>query len=146
MKKIFILTLTVIATAIFFTSCKKEKTDEITNITLNVTVNAGETYKLDLSKYGDADDAAKITKQATNFAASEIVKNATIGEYNFMKAGNPKVGGNGNETVVLKVSEGIGGGNGIATGGCIPNSNSGEHYGNKHNGDETNITINFTVL
>lgn len=146
MKKNLLLMLAFIATAILFTSCKKEKTDEISNITLNVTVNAGETYKLDLSKYGDADDAAIITTQATNFATSEILKNATIGEYNFSKAGSPKTGGNGNERVVLKISEGIRGGNGITVGGCIPNSNSGDNHDKKHHGDETNITIEFTIL
>jgi hypothetical protein len=146
MKKIFIYSLAILSTIILFTSCKKEKTDEITNITLDVSINAGETYKLDLGKYGDADDVAIITTQATNFSTSEIAKVGVVGEYNFMKAGNPKTGGNGNEIVVLKVSEGIRGANGIPAGGCIPNSNDGEHHVKKHHVEETNITINIKVL
>jgi hypothetical protein len=136
MKKILHFTLTLLSLTILFTSCKKEHTDEIKNITLNVTVNAGDTYKLDLNQYGDADDFATITKQATTFATSEITKVGVIREYNFMKAGSPKVGGNGNETVV----------NGIAAGGCIQNGNTREHHDKKGHVEETNITINISVL
>ncbi len=139
MKKILALSVAVLASIVLFTSCKKEKTDEITNVTLDVTINAGETYKLDLSKYGDADDVASITKQAENFATSEIAKVGVIGEYNFMKAGSPKVGGNGNETVVLKVEEG-------QRGGANTSSNGSNHHGKNHHIEETNITINFTIL
>jgi hypothetical protein len=147
MKKILIFAVAVFSSAILFTSCKKEKTDEITNVTLDVSINAGETYKLDLSQYGDADDFATITTQATTFTTSEIAKVGTIGEYNFMKAGNPKVGGNGSETVVLKVEEGVG--NGRCSGDSLnvhPHPQSGDnHHGKKHI-EETNITINFTIL
>ncbi len=108
-------------------SCKKEKADEIKNVTLNVTVNAGDTYSLDLSKYGDADDVATITTQAITYKTSEIVKVGTLGTYNFVKDGSPKVGGNGNETVVLKVAEPA-------------------RDGRCNKVDETNITINFTIL
>jgi hypothetical protein len=140
MKKNLILLVAILSATVLFTSCKKERTDEIKNVTLDVTINAGEVYKLDLSKYGDADDVATITKQAATFATSEIAKVGTIGEYNFMKDGAPKTGGNGNETVVLKVSEGQRG-----NGGPAPNA-GGEHHGKKCNVDETNITINFTIL
>ncbi len=119
-----ILSVAFLSTLVLFTSCKKEKADEIKNVTLNVTINAGETYKLDLSQYGDADDIATITKQAADFATSEIVKIGTIWEYDFMRAGNPKAGGNGTETVVLKVAE----------------------PANRRHVDETNITINITIL
>jgi hypothetical protein len=121
MKKYSTLLLSLLATMILFSACKKEKTDEITNVTLDVSVNAGEMYKLDLSKYGDADDNATITTQAVNFSTSEVVKTGIIGEYNFMKAGNPKAGGNGNETVILKVAEGTGGGPRCGNGNPPPN-------------------------
>jgi hypothetical protein len=146
MKKILNFTLTLLSLTILFTSCKKEHTDEIKNITLNVTVNAGDTYKLNLNQYGDADDIATITKQATTFITSEITKAGIIGEYNFMKAGSPKAGGNGYETVVIKIAEGVRGGNGITVGGCIPNGNSGENHDKKGHLEETNITINLTIL
>jgi hypothetical protein len=146
MKKILIFAVALLFSAILSTSCKKENTDEITNLTLDVSINAGETYKLDLSQYGDADDFARITTQATTFTTSEIAKVGVIGEYNFMKAGSPKLGGNGTETVVLKVEEGKG--NGISCGdstGVHPHTGGG-HHGKKHHIEETNITINFTIL
>jgi hypothetical protein len=146
MKKILIFAVALLSSAILFTSCKKENTDEITNVTLDVSINAGETYKLDLSHYGDADDFATITTQATTFTTSEIAKIGTIGEYNFMKAGNPKVGGNGTESVVLKIEEGNGGGRCIGDSTAVHPNNGGGHHGKKHHIEETNITINFTIL
>lgn len=146
MKKFLTLFLAILSAVILFTSCKKEHGDEITNVTLDVSINAGETYKLDLSQYGDADDFATITKQATDFATSEIAKVGTIGEYNFMKAGNPKVGGNGSETVILKVEEGKGNGRCSGDSTRVNHNNGGEHHGKKHHVEETNITINFTIL
>jgi hypothetical protein len=144
MKKNLILFVAIFSTVILFASCKKENTDEIKNVTINVTINAGETYKLNLSQYGDADDIASIIKQATTFTTSEIAKVGMIGEYNFMKAGSPKAGGNGNEVVILKVEEA----NNIPRcgNGNTSSNGSGEHHGRKHHLDETNITINFTVL
>ncbi len=140
MKKNFILFATIAMSVILFSSCKKEKTNEIKNVTLDVTINAGDIYKLDLSKYGDADDVATVTKQAVDFATSEIVKVGTVGEYDFMRTGSPKTGGNGTETVVLKVAEGPHG-----NGGNAPQGAGGSH-GNCNHIDETNITINFTIL
>jgi hypothetical protein len=124
-KQLYILA--IIATAAFvFASCKKDNggDNEIKNITLNETINAGSTYTLDLSKYGDADDLVSITKQAIDFSVSEITKNLQLGVYSFSKSGSPKTGGNGSETVVIKIYEPAGR----------------RHY------DETNITINFTIL
>jgi hypothetical protein len=146
MKKKLILSVAILSTAFLFTSCKKENADEIKNVTLDVSINAGEAYKLDLSQYGDADDFATITKQAASFTTSEIAKVGVIGEYNFMKAGSPKVGGNGNETVVLKVEEGKGDGRCSGDSTRVHTNNSGGHHGKKHHIDETNITINFTIL
>ncbi len=109
-----------------FTACQKEKggDNEVKNVTLNVTINAGDLYTLDLSQYGDADDLTTITTQAIVYATSEIVPSGAFKSYTFKKDGSPKTGGNGNETVVVKVYEPAGR----------------RHY------DETNITINFTIL
>ncbi len=127
MKTQFRLLFVALLSIGLLSSCKKEKTDQIKNVTLDVTINAGDTYSLGLSQYGDADDVATITTQAITYKTSEIVKVGVLGTYNFVKDGSPKVGGNGNETVVLKVAEPARGGR------C-----------NKV--DETNITINFTIL
>jgi hypothetical protein len=144
MKKNLALLVAIISIAFLFTACKKENGDDIKNITLNISINAGETYKLDLSKYGDADDVAIITKQASIFTTSEIVTIGAIGEYNFMKLGNPKTEGNLNEVVKIKVSEGKGRG---WCGNGNGNSGIGEHKDErKHHIEETNITINITVL
>lgn len=139
MKKILTSFAVILSTAILFTSCKKENMEKnkVTNISLDVTLNAGELYSLDLSKYGDADDIATITTQANNFVTSEIAKTTVIGNYVFMKGGTPKTGGNGNETVVLKISE--------ANRGNATQNNDNKHGGHC-NKDETNITIHFTVL
>jgi hypothetical protein len=113
-----------------FTSCEKEhnghdkKRNEVKNVTLDITINAGELYTLDLIKYGDADDIPTITTQANAFTVSEIAKIGVIGTYNFKKDGTPKVGGNGTEKVVLKVAE----------------------PANRCHIEETDITINFTIL
>jgi hypothetical protein len=124
MKKLFPLFIFLICTATIFNSCKKEHGNETKNVTLNITIPAGTEYKLDLSQYGDADDLARIVTQPANFATSQIDQITMPGVYTFLKNGAPKVGGNGNEVVVLKVYE---------------------PAGRKHC-DETNITINFTVL
>jgi hypothetical protein len=145
MKKNLILFVAILSTIVLFTSCKKQNTDEIKNVTLDVSINAGETYKLDLSQYGDADDVATITTQATTFTTSEIAKVGVIGEYNFMKAGSPKTGGNGYETVILKVAEGTGGGR-CGTDSNGVHTSQGDHHGKGNHVDETNITINFTIL
>jgi hypothetical protein len=128
MKKIIQTLVAILFIAAIATSCKKEnhhKKDEIKNVTLNVTVDAGVVYNLDLSTYGDADDIVTITKQATDFVVSEIVKQGVIGKYNFMRNGTPKAGGNGTDVVVLKIAEPAGRCNRV---------------------EETNITINFTIL
>ena len=125
MKKIFPLSALFLFAIIFNISCEKEHDDdEIKNVNLNITIPAGTAYTLNLDQYGDADDFAEITTQAANYTTSEITKSTMPGVYTFLKSGAPKLGGNGNETVVLKVYEPA----------C-----------RKHD-DETHITINFTVL
>jgi hypothetical protein len=128
MKKILQPLIAILCLATIATSCKKEnhhQRDEVKNVTLNVSVDAGVVYNLDLSTYGDADDIVTITKQATDYNISEIVKQGVIGKYSFMRNGTPKTGGNGTDVVVLKVAE--------PAGRC-------------KRVEETNITINFTIL
>ena len=109
-----------------FASCKKEGHGENKSVTLNVTVNAGDTYKLDLSPYGDEDDIASIAKQATDYNISAISTDVYSRKYvyTFSRAGGSKAAATGTDQVVLKINE--------PEGRC-------------RNHDETNITINFTV-
>jgi hypothetical protein len=128
MKKILQTLIAILLIAVIPTSCKKENhhdRDELKNVTLNVSVDAGAIYNLDLSAYGDANDIPTITKQATDFTLSEIVKQGVIGKYSYKRNGAPKSGGNGTDVVVLKISE--------PAGRC-------------KRVEETNITINFTIL
>ena len=127
MSRKFSLLIIGAASILMLSSCRKDGhgRSENKSVILNVSVNAGETYHLDLRQYGDADDLATITKQATSFLTSEISRNATGNyTYSFSKTGSPKTGGNGTDQVVLKVYE--------PEGRC-------------RNHDETTITINFTI-
>ena len=123
MKKILKLSLLLITLTIV--SCRKEQAAKIKNVILNVTISAGTLYTLDLSQYGDADDLVEIVTQATTYTKSEITQSKMPAIYTFLKDGNPKVVENGNEVVVLKVYE-------------PPTCR-------KHL-DQTNITINFSIL
>jgi hypothetical protein len=110
-------------------SCKKEGHHRNENklVTLNASLNAGDTYKLNLSQYGDSDDIAAISKQAASYLVSEINTDAATGSYvyTFSKAGTPKTGGNVTEQVILKITE--------------PEGRCGHD-------ESTTITINFTIL
>jgi hypothetical protein len=128
MKNKYAFLLIIASLLLVFQSCSKDgQRNQITAVALSVTVNAGETYQLNLSQYGDADDIASITQQAVSYQVSEINRDAVSGNYiyHFSKAGSPKSGGNGTDNVVLKISEPEGR-------GC--------HH------DETDVTIHFTIL
>jgi hypothetical protein len=127
MKNILQSLVALLFFTIIISSCKKldHHMGEVKAVTLNVSVDAGVVYNLDLSTYGDADDIATITKQADDFTLSEITKQGVIGKYSFMRNGTPKAGGNGTDVVVLKIAE--------PAGRC-------------KRVEETNITINFTIL
>jgi uncharacterized protein YgiB involved in biofilm formation len=120
------LSFALFATAMFFMlqSCKKPGHDT-EYITLNETIQAGNTYKLNLNAYGDADDEPSITTQAKNFTVSQINKDAVTANniYNFSLA--QKVAEK--QTVVITLKE--------------PK----HHGGRGCNRDEAVITINFTV-
>ena len=123
-----------------FTSCKKEKADDVQIVNLDVTLAAGAVYNLDLSKYGDADDIAKIFTQAEHFDISEIT--GTTGKYNYQYkvAAIPKVNFAGTDKVVIKLTEPARGGE--RNGG---NSNGGFCGTTDGAGDEAIITINFKI-
>ena len=140
MKKFLPILSLVLLTLVGFTSCKKEKHDDVQIVNLNVTLAAGTVYNLDLSKYGDADDIAKIFTQAEHFDISEI--NSTAGKFNYQYkvAAIPKVNFTGTDKVVIKLTEPERGGgrNGGSSNGGFCGDTNGTH-------DEAIITINFTI-
>lgn len=127
-KRFYFLFLLVFSFATF-SSCMKDghgrRGTESKSVTLNIAVNSGENYQLNLRQYGDADDLATITKQAASYITSAITKSST-GDYiyTFAKDAGSKTGGSSTEQVILKVYE---------------------PQGRCRNNDETNITINFTI-
>jgi hypothetical protein len=88
-------------------SCKKENTaikDELKIINLNVSIENGKMYSLDLNAYASASDMTLIAKQAITFEASEIVKNELKNIYTFKRNSSIKNVAS-KETVILKIYE-----------------------------------------
>ncbi len=87
------------------------------------TIASGSEYVLNLQQYGDADDIAKITKQAGNYTTSQIINSATGFNpvYYFSAIADPKT--TTTEQVVLSITE---------------------PAGHPHS-DSTRVTINFTI-
>ena len=139
MKKFLSLSAIALLLSVVLFSCKKEKTDDVEIVNLNVTLAAGATYNLDLSKYGDADDIAKIFTQAEHFDISEI--SATTGKFNYQYkvAALPKVNFTGTDKVVIKLTEGQ---RECGNDGTRGDNDRGR---NNHSKDEAIITINFTI-
>lgn len=96
------------------------------SITIDTTLASGTEYQLNLASYGDADDTAAITKQATYFTTSDIVNSGFCFApfYHFSAATNAKAPLS--EQVVIAITEG-------ARGRPHPNN------------DSTIITIHFTI-
>lgn len=69
MKKISTLLLTVFA-IVLISSCRKEGND-VTK-TINVALNAGDSYSYNISHAGDGDDVMEITAQASHASISEV--------------------------------------------------------------------------
>ena len=70
---------TICAASISLFSCTKDPHhNDILGkrITIDTTLISGTLYTLDLKTYGDADDVATITQQASTFTTSEIVNSA----------------------------------------------------------------------
>lgn len=125
MKKLLysILPITIL---LFTQSCKKDHEHVSKQYTIDTTLSSGTAYQLNLQPYGDADDTAGISKQATNFTTSEIV-NATgtfAPVYHYLTETKTGL----TDQVVLVIKEGNHG-----------NNNSMNHS------DSTTITINFTI-
>ena len=125
MKKYILFPAALFCSIILFQSCKKDG-HATKYVTLNETVKAGSTYSLDVSAYGDADDIASISTQATHYAMSQIDKDATTDASIYHFSYDTKF--QGNETVVITLSEDHNG-----------------RFGGRCNRDEAVITINFTV-
>jgi hypothetical protein len=99
------------ATAVLFlsilVSCKKENTnviEELKVINLQVSIQTGKTYNLDLSSYSNVNDMIVLAKQAITFDASEIVKTEMKNMYTFRRNNNQKAGAS-KEVVVIKIYE-----------------------------------------
>ncbi len=120
---------TALAASVAAISCYKDGAHgyhHSRSITIDTTLASGTAYQLNLASYGDADDTAAITTQATYFTTSDIV-NSGFGFapfYRFSAATNAKV--STSEQVVIAVTEGT--------------------HGRPHpNNDSTIITIHFTI-
>lgn len=135
-----ILLLCVAAVSIIsFSSCKKEghrRNGDMPNTSpaiINVTVKSGDTYRLNVSQYGNG--TASITKQAAAYSVSEIAYDAYNGgyTYKYVTTGGAKAGKSPTDQVMLKVTNHSTGG-----GGCRDNESS-------TISSERNITINMTL-
>ncbi len=138
MKQILRFTIGTFMLMSLFSACKKSN-EEVKYITLNETVAFGAVYNLDLSQYGDADDVASITKQASKSNTSAIVS-AFGYSYTAPTANVSKIGSTDKDVVEITLTEGNRG-NGIARGGCMSNGG----IDRKKHDERTVITINFTI-
>ena len=141
MKRALSVLIACFGLLLFLSSCEKEDYKRTKRVTLDVSVAAGTAYTLDLSPYGDYDDRAAITRQAISYTQSEIVPDSSLGVYTFLKAGAPKLGGNGKEVVEIKI-----------TGSGCDDDDDDDDYDNDDDDDDdeygqtTIITINITIL
>lgn len=125
MKKIIysISSLVIVAA---MASCEKKVEHASKQIVIDTTLASGTEYILDLKPYGDADDVAVITKQATSFTISEIKNQAGTFAPVYHYSATSKTGAT--DQVVLSVTEG-----------------NRENEDKGHREDSTNITINFII-
>jgi hypothetical protein len=125
MKKYIQLPLLIISFLFILNSCKKPA-HETQYVTLNETIQAGNTYILDLSAYGDADDQPSITKQAASYVVSQISTDAMTAKNIYTFSDTQK--STEKQTVVITLKE--------------------QHrrpMGRNCNQDVAVITINFTI-
>jgi hypothetical protein len=107
-------------------SCKKENVnlpEELKIIIINVSLETGKIYNLDINAYTNPNDIIVIAKQANTFEESKIEKNELKNIYIFKRNSNQKEGAN-KESVVLKIYE----------------PRNGVHC------EKTEILINFTII
>jgi hypothetical protein len=166
MKKQLLVSIALFSGVVFFNACKKQDPTPPTIIINTIPVNLDaalankESYTLDLSQYGDADDVSTIVQQATNYTTSQIDVTSTTdkrGTYTYMydasnltsgKIINPLV----KDSVVLKIEEGEktqtnchGGGKGPKHGGQKP-PKFGFHLFHKDHPDASKTIIEDVYL
>lgn len=139
------LFLPVIAAAVLlaFSSCKKDhpgrtgSSSSFSSTTnLSATIKAGDTYRLNLSTYGNG--TATIAKQAASFTVSQISTDATGSTtYRYSSSLNPKNGANTDE-VTLKISSA-----GQSGGDCDHHDDDDNYSSNTRS--EKIIHIKFTI-
>lgn len=125
MKK-FLYVIPSLAIIAVMQSCDKHLEHASKQIVIDTTLASTVEYQLDLKPYGDADDVAAITKQASDFTRSEIVNDSSTFApvYHFSALAKTTI----TDQVVLSIKEG--------------------NHGNGapgHYGDSATITINFTI-
>ncbi len=108
MKSTLLLPILAVVFACTFISCSKERPGKRNvpgapaSTTLNVTVAAGQEYKLNLADYGTGQ--ASIVTQASAFSVSEINFQSGNGYvYRYKTDGSPKAGETKTDKVVLKI-------------------------------------------
>lgn len=127
MKKLLPFVLFVVF-AVFYSCSKEDNEKQVQTINLDVTIDAGTTFQIDVTQYGNdgncrKNDYATLVKQATNYTISWVKYENNRYIYTFLKNGLPKSGGNGKERVELNLYESrrnSGVQNGIAVGESIP--------------------------
>lgn len=144
MKKMHFLPVIAAAVLLAFSSCKKDHPGRTSNsssstsstINLSATVKAGDTYRLNLSSYGNG--TATIIKQAASFNVSQISTDATGSKtYQYTSSLNPKNGANTDE-VTLKISSAS-----QSSGGCDHHNDDDNYSSNARS--EKIINIKFTI-
>jgi hypothetical protein len=125
MKKLLYAILPVII-LLLTESCSKDHQHVSKQYTIDTTLTSGTEYQLNLQPYGDGDDTASISTQATNFTTSEIINVTGIFAPVYHYLAETKAGLA--DQVVLAVKEGNHG-----------------NDGNMHHAASTIITINFTI-
>jgi hypothetical protein len=125
--KLFTKTVAILFVCLSIISCKKNDEHSTKNITIDATIAPGETYKLNLKEYQDADDIAIISTQATgNFVSSEITTDASTLQQTYTYQAFAKFAGN--DKVVIDINE-----------------NHPRRSCSNKNDTEARITINFTI-
>ena len=144
MKKMHFLPVIAAAVMLAFSSCKKDHPGRTGNassvsstINLSATVKAGDTYRLNLSSYGNG--TATITKQAASFNVSQISTDATGSKtYQYTSSLNPKNGANTDE-VTLKISSAS-----QSSSGCDHHDDDDDNYSSSARSEKI-IHIKFTI-
>lgn len=128
MKKLFAFFVFFAGMSVIFPSCEKEM-DDTKYVTIEAAVTSNSNYQLDLSQYGDEDDVATITTQASNFVVSEIQN--TIGRFKPVYHYSTSAKTTTTDQVVITITEGK------------KDGRNGRGHCDKD--DATIVTIKFTI-